>query len=194
MNHTPGFNGKRDQTVCLANGCLVFLISLIVFQYYTEGDQRHYIKVYHAVSGLGFGDSWRIIFKTYNQWISSVEPVHLLVILVGGGLEINKNLFMSLFNGILAAYSVRLFLSWGASIWIATGLVVTNYYFYVIYFAAERLKFAFLFLILMFLCSKKTRYYMSFFLCQFSLMSRYFLSIAASGFLIFIMKRSRGSI
>ena len=167
MNYPSSFNGKRDQLVCLASGCSVFLISLVVFQHYTKGDQYAYTNAYQMVSGLGFGDPWEVIRIVYWSYVSSIEPVHLMVSLVGGGLDISKNLLMSVFNGILAAYSVRLFLSWGASIWIATGLVVTNYYFYVLYFPAERLKFAFLFLVLMFLCTKNRLYRVSFALMSF---------------------------
>jgi hypothetical protein len=154
-NNSIGLNGKREQIICLASGLLVFLISLIISRLYTGGDQHSYSNAYVVVSGLGLGNQWHEIQMIYQSWISSSEFVHLLVLLVGGGLDIDKNLLMSLVNGILAAYAVRLFLSWGASVWVATGLVVTNYYFYVLYFAAERLKFAALFLVLALLCSRK---------------------------------------
>lgn len=155
MNHSNGLSGKREQLVCLASGCLVFLISLIISSLYTEGDQEGYHNVYKAVSGLGFDAHWSEIRIIYLSRIYADEWGHLLVSLIGGGLDIDKNLLMSLVNGILAAYTVRLLLFWGGSLWIATGLVLTNYYFYVLYFAAERLKFALLFLVLALLCSRK---------------------------------------
>ncbi len=155
-NNSIGLNGKREQLICLTSGFLVFLISLIISRLYTKGDQYGYSNAYSAVSGLGFGDKWPAIQTVYQSWISSTELTHLLVSLIGGGLAIEKNLLMSLFNGVLAAYTVRSFLSWGASVWIATGLVLTNYYFYILYFSAERLKFAALFMVLALLCARKS--------------------------------------
>ncbi len=148
-------NAKQEQLICLANGAIVFLISLIISRMYIGGDQIGYHNAYTALGGLGLGDQSSEIWTIYQTWISSVEPIHVLVSLIGGGLGIEKNLLMSLVNGVIAAYSVRLFLSWGASLGIASGLVLTNYYFYVIYFPAERLKFAFLFLLISLLYSKK---------------------------------------
>jgi len=155
MSHSTDLSSKREQLICLISGGLVFLISLVISRMYTGGDQVGYHNVYAVVSGLGLDDRWRDIHIIYLSRISAAEWVHLLVSLVGGVLDIEKNLLMSLVNAILAAYTVRLFLFWGASVWVATGLVLTNYYFYVLYFAAERLKFAFLFLVLSLLFSRK---------------------------------------
>ena len=44
----------------------------------------------------------------------------------------------------------------GGHLWIAIVTVLANFYFYVLYFAAERLKFAFLFLVLALLFTRKT--------------------------------------
>jgi hypothetical protein len=115
---------------------------------YTGGDQVGYHTVYNLISGLGFGDNWTDIHSLYLSRISGDELIHFLVILIGGGLDINKNFMMSFFNGVLAFYSIRLFLFWGGNLWVAVALILTNYYFYVLYFAAERLKFAILFLVL----------------------------------------------
>lgn len=145
----PG--SKREALACILSGCAVFAISLFISGLYTQGDQAGYHSAYEAIRGLGWGDGRAL----YDSRISGAEGIHYLLMLIGGALEIDKNLFMSIFNGILAAYAVRLFLCWGANLWLAIAMVLTNYYFYVLYFAAERLKFAFLFLVLSLLYVRK---------------------------------------
>jgi hypothetical protein len=155
--HSANLNGKREQLICLASGFLVFLISLVISSLYTGGDQVAYHSAYEIVSGLSVYDRWYDIKSIYQSWVSSGEWIHLFVSLIGGGLGIEKNLLMSVMNGVMAAYTVRLLLTWGASLWIALGLVLGNYYLYVLYFAAERLKFAFLFLVLSMLCIRRPK-------------------------------------
>lgn len=155
MRPSTTLDSKRESLICLISGSLVFMLSLVISCLYTEGDQIGYHNAYEVVSGLGFNDKWHEIRAIYTSRVSSDEWVHLLVSLIGGGLGIEKNLLMSVINGVLAAYTVRLLLSWGANLWIAVSLVLGNYYLFVLYFTAERLKFAFLFLVLSLLCSKK---------------------------------------
>ncbi len=156
---SKGMSSQAESIACISSGFLVFIISLVVSPLYTAGDQSAYHIAYSIVGGLGMNDHWQDIFAIYNSRISSNEFMHLMVSIIGSGLEIDKNLLMSVFNGILAAYTVRLFLFWGATIWVATGLVLTNYYFFVLYFAAERLKFAFLFLVLSLIYLRKPFYF-----------------------------------
>lgn len=142
---------KREALACILAGCMVFALSLFISGLYTQGDQAGYHSAYEAIRGLGWGDGRAL----YDSRISGAEGIHYVLMLLGGALEIDKNLFMSTFNGILAAYAVRLFRSWGAHLWLAVVMVLTNYYFYVLYFAAERLKFAFMFLVLSLLYTRK---------------------------------------
>lgn len=138
-------------------GILIFIISFFISSIYVEGDQKAYHLVYESMAGLGFDNNLKEIYNIYNTRVTGNEYTHIFITIIGGLFAIDKNIYMSFFNGILAIYSIRLFLSLGANFWIAAGLVLTNYYFYVLYFAAERLKFAVLFLVLSLYFNKKIR-------------------------------------
>ncbi len=60
-------------------------------------------------------------------------------------MEVDHRFLMAVLNGVFAASAVRVFCECGARSWIAILLVLTNYYFYVLYVPAERLKLAFTF-------------------------------------------------
>lgn len=143
---------NREALACISVGIITFVISMIISAWYTEGDQVGYRSAYELARGLGLQEG-RVLYDTQ---ITSAEGVHFWFVVLGGILDINKNLLMSVFNGILSAYVLLLFLRWGANFWLAIVIVMTNYYLYVLYFAAERLKFAVLFLVLA-LLSKQTR-------------------------------------
>jgi hypothetical protein len=96
------------------------------------------------MEGLGLGDG----FVIYEHNVSGAEYVHFFLSLLGSNLGIDKNALMSLFNAILAVYSLKLLKKWGADLRVACLIVLTNFYMIVLYFAAERLKIGFLFLVL----------------------------------------------
>lgn len=130
---------------------LVFIFSLFLSKFYVAGDQFGYQKTYRLIEGLGLQDG----FWMYEHNISGSEYVHFFLSLVGSNLGIDKNFLMSLFNGMLAFLSFRLFEKWGVDFRVAVLMVLTNFYMLVLYFAAERLKFGFLFLVLSLLYSSK---------------------------------------
>lgn len=149
MNIVPEADRKGQELVCLLFGFLVFFSSLVLAGFYTEGDQANYHSAYDILPGLSLDDAWNL----YTFRISAIEPVHFLVSLFGSNLEIDKNLLMAVCNGILATYLMQLFLRWGADIRIAAAIVCTNFYVFVLYFAAERLKFGLIFFVLALLCT-----------------------------------------
>jgi hypothetical protein len=133
------------QDVCDASiGMLVFVCSLWLSGIYVHGDQFGYHNAYRLIEGLGLRDGYFI----YERNVSGGEYVHFVVSLLGSNLGVDKNVLISAFNGILAVYSLRLFRNWGADFRVACMIVLTNFYVFVLYFAAERLKFGFLFLVL----------------------------------------------
>ncbi|MCF8057802.1 MAG: hypothetical protein K9K67_00790 [Bacteriovoracaceae bacterium] len=67
--------------------------------------------------------------------------------------------FVAIANATLAFVAMRLFIKWNTSSIIASIVVLTNFYFYVLYFAAERLKFGFIFLIISLLYSHRKRFF-----------------------------------
>jgi len=84
----------------------------------------------------------------YVARIQSMELVHYLFSWLGGHLAIEKNIFYALFNGLLAYLFLEYCNRNNVSVWIAVLVVLTNFYFFVLYFAAERLKIAFVFFFL----------------------------------------------
>ena len=125
----------------------VFLFSLFFSRFYIDGDQIPYFNAYKDVYGKGIFEG----FSFYHYRITTREPVHYIVVWLSSNLGFDKNVVMSVANSILVYLTMRVFLKWKVSIYIAVIIVCTNYYFWVLYFAAERLKFAYIFLMLSFL-------------------------------------------
>jgi hypothetical protein len=134
----------------LLAGLVVYWLSIYISRLYTTGDQITYRAVYEIVSGLSLVDAYEL----YNYKISNGEAAYFLLIWLGANLGLEKDVLMSCANAVLAAYALRLFRQWGAARWISLLIVLTCSYFYVLYFAAERLKFGILFLVLAMLSSR----------------------------------------
>jgi hypothetical protein len=90
---------------------------------------------------LSFADG----FIHYSQTLTSIEPGYYTISWIFSRF-LEKDLFISILNAILAFYSMQLLIRWRASIYVAASIVLTNFYFYVLFFAAERLKVSFIFL------------------------------------------------
>lgn len=121
----------------------VFALSMALSPFYIDGDQLHYRRVYDQISSLTLLDA----YAYYRSNLDSRELIHfLLVYLISPYLD--KDLVMSLSNAALAYAALRLCRTLGASPIIAALIPLTNYYFFAMYFSAERLKFAMLFMML----------------------------------------------
>jgi hypothetical protein len=121
---------------------LVFLISLILSHYYVGGDQFAYHRVYKQMPNLSFFEA-----QTYYQkYLTSHELIHFILVYIFSMIT-EKSVFISIFNSILAYSVLLLFRQWGANSLISASIVLTNYYLYVLYIPAERLKFAVIFLV-----------------------------------------------
>lgn len=123
----------------------VFLISIWLLEYYLLGDQIHYIKTYEALADLSLKEG----YDYYNGALSSKELIHFLLSWLLSD-YINKNLFISIANILLAYFTVKLLTKWKVSFVIIFFIVVLNFYFIVLYTGAERLKFGILFLVISF--------------------------------------------
>lgn len=139
---------ERDQLPAIAVGLCVFVGSVFFAPFYTDGDQRIYHRAYQVVEGL----DWTSAYYLYARTIAGGEYSHFYVIWLASTLAIDKNLVMALANSMLAGYSVVLLRRWGANLYLAVFVVLTNYYWYVLYFPAERLKVGVLFMVLSLLC------------------------------------------
>ena len=131
----------------------VFLISLFLAPYYFAGDQIQYIGAYNAVYGHNFIDG----FLPYRVYLSTEEPIHYTIVWVFSNLGFGKNIVMAAANSVLAYLLMRVLVKWRVSIYVVLTLVFTNFYVLVLYFAAERLKFGFIFLLLAILFSNRKR-------------------------------------
>ncbi len=136
----------------------VFLLSLFITPFYIEGDQAHYKKVYEGLRDLSITNG----FIYYTSNLDSKEIVHFFLSWISTNQGIDKSIFVAFSNSLLAYAVVKLLRHLRVSIFIIIILLLTNFYFYVLYFAAERLKFGLIFLILSFSFSTSRFYFFSF--------------------------------
>ncbi len=120
----------------------VFLLTMLISPYYIYGDQETYHNIYAQLQGLSLRDGYAF----YILHLDSKEIIHFFISWLASNQGVDKDLLMACFNAIFAFVSVKLMRKLNASIWIIALLLLTNFYFYILYFAGERLKFGFLFL------------------------------------------------
>ena len=138
---------------------MIFMISLYISPYYINGDQSLYRTVYNVLPTLNIYEG----FIYYKNTLTAKEFVHFIITWIFSRI-VEKDILMSFVNAIFAYYSMQLFIKWKASIYIAAIIVLTNYYFFVLYFAADRLKFGFLFFALALLNVGNSKFYVHSFL------------------------------
>lgn len=120
----------------------IFLVSIVLSKFYTQGDQFIYNSSYESIKGLNFVDA----FLNYQFYINSVEPIHFFITWVFSNIYLPKDLVMSISNVFLGIILIKILYRWNVHLFVISILISTNFYLYVLYFAAERLKFAFIFL------------------------------------------------
>lgn len=130
---------------------LVAFLSFIIGPYYIFGDQVHYYRVYNGLSGESLFDAYNF----YKANIDSKEPVYFLLSWVSSTLGIDKVYFIAFFNVLLSFFAYKYFTKIGGHPFVVFLIVTFGYYSYVLFFAAERLKFGFLFLLIGLLYSKR---------------------------------------
>jgi len=100
--------------------------------------------VYEQIGKLSFNEA--ILF--YHKFLTSKEIVHFVFSFIFSSNGIDKDLFIAISNGVLAYVSAAVLLQFNASKIIVVAIILTSFYFNVLYFSAERLKFGFIFLML----------------------------------------------
>lgn len=125
-----------------ACAALVFILTLILAPFYTGGDQEHYTAFYNDVAGESFASA----FLLANISLGSMEPIYPALVL-GFSSWLPKLYFVAFFNSVLAFYSSLVLRSMGAARSVACFVILSNFYFYVLFFSAERLKFGVLFFV-----------------------------------------------
>jgi len=132
---------------------VAFIMSLHFSQLYVEGDQYHYTRLYNSLTHASVTEV-PILQLAHT---GSIEPLYGLIAWVGSKIAA-KEVWFSLFNTILVILLFALLRKNRISM-IVYPLVFTNYYLFVLLFAAERLKFAIICLLLFGLIESKWRYF-----------------------------------
>lgn len=130
----------------------IFVFSLILFPLYKYGDPLTYNKAYDAMVGRNIVQGW----FSYIGIISSREYGHFFISWVGAQF-IGRLPFVALSNAVLAYATAKVLELFKVNRAIIVFLIVTNFYMLVLYFSAERLKYAFLFFLLSLLNLKRMK-------------------------------------
>jgi hypothetical protein len=133
---------------------LVFAINIILSPQYTSGDQEYYRDVYEGIAQLSLFDG----YLYYTSQIQSNEFIHYLFSWVGSHLGIGKDLFYAFISSILVHFFLKVCEKYDVSVWISLCIVFTNFYFFVLYFSAERLKVSFVFLLVSIAISHRRKF------------------------------------
>lgn len=118
----------------------VFVFSVWLSRLYVGGDQVYYITIYESLPRYGFIEG----FGYYNAVVSSLEPVHYFFSWIFSHF-LDKDYFVAASNVFLAHSALLWCKKKDVSVPVALLLVTANFYFLVMYFAAERLKFGMIF-------------------------------------------------
>ena len=129
-----------------------FGISVILGGLYTGGDQTIYSRVYEKIG------SFKFLMLT-STTLNTLLLKRLLTFLVIWTLSnsISKVLLFSLLNTFMSALIIRFFDSLNVNFFVTLTFVLSNFYLYVLFFAAEKLKFGFIILLLGLLMTSKVK-------------------------------------
>lgn len=130
---------------------IVFAASLVLFNWYSEGDLCYYRSAYEAVKGWNIQEA----FASYRKQIFSADVFHFFLIWVFSKI-IAHDLLMAALNGGLAVVIYSLLTERGGGRGTSAALILFNYYFWVVAIPAERLKVAIIFVSLFYLVKTVT--------------------------------------
>jgi hypothetical protein len=137
---------------------IVFLFSFFFAPLYYDGDSVPYTKIYNSVAVTNIADAYYNYKDNLNgSFKGNFAHVHFLYIWISNLLGFERNFVMAVANAILSNLALQLFLQLRVSLYVAITVIFTNYYVFGLYFAAERLKFGFIFLILALLYAKRRK-------------------------------------
>jgi len=150
---TP-FKLSKSKVTLFLLPLFIFSLSLFFAPFYYDGDSIPYNKIYDSflVSNANLFDG----FSIYKDKVNG-SLIHYLYIWIVTNLGIERGFSMAFANSILAYLMMRLFLQWRVPIYIALVIILTNYYVLGLYFAAERLKFGYIFMLLGLIYSTKPK-------------------------------------
>ena len=129
---------------------IVFLISYLLLGLYEYGDQVHYTKFYNDIKGYSFLEAYVMGYL----YLTSFEPISIFILWSGSNLGIEKDIYISLLNSILAISVLRLCIIYEVK-WYIIILLLSNYYLFVLYTGAERLKISFIIIVFSLIVSSR---------------------------------------
>lgn len=143
---------KISSTALLALGLtpIAYLVSYYLLSYYSDGDQESYHLFYAALYGADIFD----IVDLSIRYVGAAEPLPAFVLWIGSNLGIEKNVYISLWNIILINSLFYLARKHKVPPLIIA-LFLTNFYILVLITSAERLKFAYILILIGSLLSKR---------------------------------------
>ena len=129
---------------------IYFIFSYYILELYQYGDQVHYRRFYSEINGVSFFEAFAMAYF----YLAGIEPITIFMLWIGSSLEIPKDIYISFFNGILSVSLIKLCEKYKVK-WYVILLLLSNFYLLVLFTGAERLKFAYLILIISLLSNKK---------------------------------------
>lgn len=135
--------GTTTKIIAIVLTPFAFFFSYYLLSYYTGGDQIYYKEFYDALYGARIEE---IMFLAFSH-VGSAEPLSAFILWLGSNLGFDKNVFISLLNVILIV-SLFLLARHHRVRMLMISLLLTNFYVVVLMTGAERLKIAYIFLIL----------------------------------------------
>lgn len=123
---------------------IFFFISYVISPFHIAGDQVHYNKVYNSVRGEDVFTARQI----YLRYIFSFEYLHFGLVWIFSNLGFDKVFIMSILNSAVAVLFARFLLIKSYNPIVVVILLFSNVYLYAMFFTLEKLKVAFLFLLL----------------------------------------------
>lgn len=155
---TPTFllKGMRISTAIIYSvfyAAAIFALSLIFLPYYIGGDQLYYIKSYND---MYLYDNIFDAYEHYKLTLSAAEPLHFILGYYFSP-YIDKNILVSVLNSILAFVLSK----WMIDKKVNPIIIIfsmLNYYLWVVFLPAERLKLGLLFALLALLSESRHKY------------------------------------
>ena len=132
---------------------IAFIFSTYLLGLYVNEDQVHYRRLYEALDGISISEISVIMFNL----VSSAELVSGIVLWTGANLGIPKDIFISLLNVVMVIGLFLLARKYRVPSPMI-GLLLTNFYLFVLMTSAERLKISYILLIMGGLLSGKMKF------------------------------------
>lgn len=128
-------------TINFAVATSAFAITFFIDPYYTGGDASAYRTVYDNIGNLEFFTA----FAYYSSTLNSTEVIHFLLTWLCSSLNIDRVFFTASLSAALSFLLVELSRREKASLAIASLVLLTSFYFILLYTTTERLKVAMIF-------------------------------------------------